>query len=187
MEAIQKIQYGKHIIEVYHDDLPLNPRNDDNLGTMVCFHKRYDLGDRHEYKHEDYSSWNDMRGDIIRRENAVFISPLFMHDHGAVSISMSDFSDPWDSGQIGFIYVTEEQANGMSEFDIKMHIKKEINIYNNYLNGDVYMYKIFEEEICNLGCAHRTELESGYGYYLISECIVGSHEALASFRKEEVA
>lgn len=32
-----------------------DPRNWDNLGTMVCFHKRYDLGDKHDYRsHRDF-------------------------------------------------------------------------------------------------------------------------------------
>lgn len=35
---------------VSDDDIPLNPREDyDNLGTMVCWHRRYNLGDKHTY------------------------------------------------------------------------------------------------------------------------------------------
>lgn len=35
---------------VVDDDMPLNPRTDyDNLGKMVCWHSRYNLGDKHDY------------------------------------------------------------------------------------------------------------------------------------------
>lgn len=35
---------------VVDDDMPLNPRTDyDNLGKIVCWHSRYDLGDKHDF------------------------------------------------------------------------------------------------------------------------------------------
>ena len=37
-------------LKVEYDDLPLNPRTDyDNFGKMVCWHSRYDLGDKHSF------------------------------------------------------------------------------------------------------------------------------------------
>lgn len=39
------------LLQVMMDDEPLNPReNYDNFGKMVCWHKRYNLGDRHDYE-----------------------------------------------------------------------------------------------------------------------------------------
>lgn len=32
-------------VHIYRDENPLNPRDFDNLGTMVCWHKKYKLGD----------------------------------------------------------------------------------------------------------------------------------------------
>jgi len=40
---------GTHKLIVERDDYPDNPRNWDNIGTMVCFHSKYDLGDKHYY------------------------------------------------------------------------------------------------------------------------------------------
>lgn len=40
---------GSHI-EIFADNDPVNPRIDfDEFGKMVCWHRRYDLGDRHTY------------------------------------------------------------------------------------------------------------------------------------------
>jgi len=37
-------------LEIEQDSSPESPRTWDNLGTMVCFHKRYDLGDDNDYE-----------------------------------------------------------------------------------------------------------------------------------------
>lgn len=40
------------------DDCPQNPREWDNLGTMVCSHKLYYLGDEQAQNAEGYFSWD---------------------------------------------------------------------------------------------------------------------------------
>lgn len=43
-----------YVLTVQPDDFFPNPRREDeNFGTMICFHRRYDLGDEHEYKDSD--------------------------------------------------------------------------------------------------------------------------------------
>ena len=44
-----KAANGTHKLIVERDDYPDNPRSWDNIGTMVCFHSRYNLGDKHYY------------------------------------------------------------------------------------------------------------------------------------------
>lgn len=40
-----------YLLQVMHDDEPLNPREYyDNFGKMVCWHSRYNLGDKHDYE-----------------------------------------------------------------------------------------------------------------------------------------
>src|SRR6187402_3409459 len=45
-----KEEIGEFTLEIISDDDPMSPREWDNIGTMVCFHKRYTLGDKHDYK-----------------------------------------------------------------------------------------------------------------------------------------
>lgn len=46
----EKSEDGFFTLKIVQDDDPLNPRTDqDNLGRMVCFHSRYDLGDKDHY------------------------------------------------------------------------------------------------------------------------------------------
>lgn len=44
-----KAANGTHKLIVEREDYPDNPRSWDNIGTMVCFHSRYNLGDKHYY------------------------------------------------------------------------------------------------------------------------------------------
>ena len=45
---------GAYLLTVQPDDFFPNPRREDeNFGTMICFHRRYQLGDEHEYKDSD--------------------------------------------------------------------------------------------------------------------------------------
>lgn len=45
---------NNYLLRVLPDDEPLNPRIEcDNFGNMVCFHRRYRLGDEHSYPNKD--------------------------------------------------------------------------------------------------------------------------------------
>ena len=110
----------KYIIKVETDDDPLNPREEyDNMGTMVCFHKRYVLGDKHEYKESDYNGWGELEKAITRKEDAAVLLPIFMYDHSGITIQTRPFSCPWDSGQVGFIFVSKNDNFTIHSFQVK--------------------------------------------------------------------
>jgi hypothetical protein len=44
-------------------------------------------------------------------------------------------------------------------------MKGEIETYDNYLRGEVYGYRVFEQEVCSAGHTHENELDSCWGYY----------------------
>ena len=82
----------------------LNPRvEQDNLGTMACFHRRYLLGDRCGLSVEQAR-------EIERRcevdGTAALVVPLYLYDHSGLRISTKPFKCPFDSGRIGIIYAT---------------------------------------------------------------------------------
>ncbi len=52
MESI--VQDGTYKLIVSYDEGVPSPRqSDENLGKMICFHKRYSLGDKHSYQNKD--------------------------------------------------------------------------------------------------------------------------------------
>ena len=160
MEYIESIEYRGMRIEIAYDDLAEGPRAWDNLGTMVCFHRRYNLGDDLEMsypklKHENFSGWGTLRSYLEKDLKAAVILPLYMYDHSGLTISTSPFSCPWDSGQIGYIFVTREKV--AKEYQVKKITKKllkkceealkgEVKIYDQFLTGEVYYYMIVDAE-----------------------------------------
>ena len=53
---------GHYTLKIVHDEDSINPREDyDNFGKMVCWHSRYDLGDKHDYRNPD-----DFLAELVR-------------------------------------------------------------------------------------------------------------------------
>lgn len=47
--VVQLAVTKKGRLAILYDDFSENPRNWENLGTMICWHSRYNLGDTHDY------------------------------------------------------------------------------------------------------------------------------------------
>lgn len=150
-DPIEEFQHNGKTIKIYQDTEPENPREWDNLGTMVCWHPDYTLGDEqidipHGYK-DIAISLNELGLDDLPR---VYL-PLYLYDHSGITMQTSPFSDDWDSGQVGFIYATAEQIRKWCrvqriikrlEERVKSILIQEVNVYNQYLTGDVWGYVI---------------------------------------------
>ena len=193
MTLVAKAEKNGKLLEIFVDEDSQNPREWDNLGTMVCWHRNYNLGDEHSYSSsEDFlrelasehvtteyleAKYKEMFGDLTVVENteigvnngtweivhkdgrildtyaidvsgfeteeeakdelmyfkinfigdpeetleefftvgdyiiesSVVILPLYLYDHGEITMSTGRFSCPWDSGQVGWIYCTKER------------------------------------------------------------------------------
>ncbi len=161
----------KYKIDITRDENAWNPREDDNVTTMVCFHKRYNLGDTHNVTSDSYNGWDEMEEAVIKDYDVLAIAPLFMYEHSGITISTSPFGCNFDSGRLGFVMITEEDLKktyGHTDFtQEQLHeiIAGEVKTYDSYLRGDVYEYSISEVQTCNLGCEHENIIESCGGYY----------------------
>ena len=91
--CVEEKKIGDYTIKIYPDENAESPREWDNLTKMICFHRRYNLGDEHDYKFHNYTSWKDMKDHIVKDENVALIQPLYLFDHSGISISTSDFGD----------------------------------------------------------------------------------------------
>lgn len=161
------------ILKIYRDECPDDPRSWDNLGTMICFHRRYNLGDRHNFRNpNEFQEWVKKVG----RNNIVML-PLYIYDHGGITMRTVPFNDPWDSGQVGWIYVTKSRLR--REYGVRRVTRRvverakdalrwEVEEYNTYLRGDVYGFTVYEcgpdrwEKVCSCGGFFETNpLENG--------------------------
>ncbi len=144
---------GIHTIEVGYDSCPENPREYyEPVGTMVCWHRRYALGDKHTF-----DSPQDFQEEEMKK--AFVVLPLFLYDHSGLAMSTSSFVGravhaEWDSGQVGYIYIPEDKVQEKTGFepteDNKAHIQElledEVRLYNKYLQGDVYSFSIKDSD-----------------------------------------
>jgi len=188
MTSIEKVSYRNHLIEISIDDYPENPRTEwDNMGTMVCFHTRYDLGDSHDIEHGDFENWEEMEAYLKEELEAVLVLPLYLFDHSGVSMSTEPFGCSFDSGQVGFIYATMADAKEYFDQDdppshylesMKKVLESSVSVYNSYLTGEVYSYAI-EGKDCEDSCC---------GYYgETSALLEDAKQAIdASIRQEEL-
>lgn len=179
-----KTEYKGHLIEIIADDNPESPREWDNMGTMECFHKRYRLGDKGEHRSEEFGGWEAFEEHLEKEHGAAITLPLYLYDHSGITMNTTGFSCPWDSGQVGFIWVSREKL--LKEYSAKRLTKAllkkarevldgEVQTYDQYLRGDIYGYRVFgpEPEACDKCGAieDREELESCWGFYGADYCL----------------
>lgn len=174
-EAIKTERKNGIKVSVFLDDCLDNPIETlDNLGTMVCFHNKYSLGDTHGYKEGDYNSWDELKKAILKTEKPLVILPLYLYDHSGITISTKPFGCRWDSGQVGFIFTTKQKMTefsllGYTKKEIADDLKYEVERYDKYLTGEGYGYKVFDQ--------NDEEIDAGWGYDDIDEAL---SEGLAS-------
>ncbi len=150
-EAIRTEQYKGYKISFYQDEDSESPREWDNLGKMICFHRKYILGDKHNMRVEELEA-------MMQRKDIVSL-PLYLIDHSGISINTVRFSDcdsqKWDWGQVGHIYVDLDTIR--KEYNVK-HVTKnkrdlvlkvlqgEVENYDKYLRREVYGYIITDSK-----------------------------------------
>lgn len=146
----------------YHDDIasPRSPGEFSNMAHMVCFHRRMMLGDAdHGINPDDFGSWEELEQFLINERGAYIICPLSIYDHSGVTIFIGPPRDQWDSGQVGFVYVTKDdilheygEVTPETERRARQVIEGEVETYDRYLRGDVYGYEIYENGKCVDSC-----------------------------------
>lgn len=163
---METIDYKGYKIKVITDEDPSNPRDDsDPLGRMVCFHRRYNLGDKHDFKSQDFHSWDELIAAVIKEEGPIIYLRLYLYDHSGITMNCSGYrgidSQGWDWGPVGFIYISKKKARKeygwkqitkAREEQIIKYLEGEVKIYDDYLTGAVYGYEICrpgEEESCD--------------------------------------
>ena len=226
MGALTKIERRVRILV---DDDPPNPRQEwDNATRMVCWHRRYNLGDEqpsetpHEWrqsmaiemcprlehiidywdndgfdqllkKYKDYATTRSVIDEHINELiDAVWMKhcvalPLYLYDHGDVTMNTTGFTCPWDSGQVGYIYCTLETMR--KEFNLSTTITwattvpwggkqtslreiaelwcaSDVKVYDSYLRGDVYGFIVEECLSCSeCGNENWEVIDSCWGFF----------------------
>jgi len=217
-EPIYQAEDAVRTLKIYMDNNPEDPREWCDLGTMVCSHDRYNLGDEQTDNIDDYLErlaedldpgfekwveyWSEGPGWAILHKDMkqeggeavillydklhqkinkkvweildkhLIILPLYLYDHSGITISTKPFSCPWDSGQVGFIYVEKKKVKeewGWKRLTpdrikkIERFLKAEVEVYDQYLRGDVYGFEC--EYKYPFSLEHEDFFDSCWGFY----------------------
>lgn len=156
--AYETKEYKGYQIEIDNDSYPMNPRTEyDNLGEMLCFHSRYQLGDEHSHSIKEVKEMAES-GDYI-------VLPLYLYDHSGITMNTTGFSCPWDSGQVGVILVSKEKVRKEyvwkrvtkeRQEQIEKYLRGEVKTYDSFIRGDVFGYQIKKDE---------EDLDSCWGFF----------------------
>ncbi len=183
---------NEYTLEVIQDEYPDDPRNWSNVCTMVCWHRRYKLGDdhsfespdefmqhlyldvigKHWYDNHESDDWQDVYKEL-QNTDLVLIKQINLYDHSGITISTSSgypYNDRWDSCCVGFIYVTKKtifkECGGITEENWKdradKYLEGEVQTYDQYLRGDVYGYALTKKVIHQEKCPHCGEVIREY-------------------------
>ena len=152
-------------VEVVKDEDPCSPREWDNAGTVALVDRsRYDFGDERLSHDEIYAITNDP---------SVIALPIYMYDHSGITINTTGFSCPWDSGQVGIIYISRKDA--IKEWGktictatvvqkARSCLKAEIETLDQFITGCVYGFIVKDPE--------GEETDSCWGFYgAAEECL----------------
>ena len=149
-------KYGDLIGKIEYDPDLESPRDcQDNLCKMFCFHRKYKLGDSHDISWIKFFSWKDIE-EILKEDYKLL--PLYLYDHSGLTMSTTEFSCQWDSGQIGFIGFSRAflKEQRMSDEEAERIMLSEVEVYDFYLRGERYGYEIHKDDEL---------IDSCWGYY----------------------
>jgi hypothetical protein len=141
-------------LEITHDDVCESPRQNTNLGYFVTCDSRYFSPDKNETIQAIIKDASDNAHNVeehmtaIKKEiknqigeKVIYIAPVSKYEHGGVSYSIGT-SRGFDYSNNGFYIVTDRTLKevGAKRKDIEKIIKAEIDLYNAYVNGNVYHF-----------------------------------------------
>ena len=163
------IQHGDYTITIEHDTDTRSPRDEyDHAGKMICWHNRYQLGDKHTWGVESFLAFKEAHPEHL-------FLPIYLYEHSGITISTSSFRDTWDSGQVGWIYIEAKDID--SEFGDRLQAQKcleaEVEEYDTYLRGEVYGYTIKKDD---------DDIDSCWGMYGYDYCKEAAINVIDSYQ-----
>jgi hypothetical protein len=198
-------------IRIVRDDSPADsPRNWDCMTKMFCFHRRYNLGDKHDYSIEQFDDWHRFEAMLKEDFDVAIIQPVWLYDHSGQSIKtcappetnpfkggVSPFNCRFDSGVVGFVFVTKDVVRNeysCEELTPEIYSKAqkvlegEVETYNQWMEGDIWGYEIMKvvETKDADGNQYNVEVlkDSCWGFYGESVCLEEARRVVDNYYED---
>ena len=166
----------RYTLEIVHDNDPMNPYEESDICHIVHWHRRGFLGKSIIGREREWIA--EHKDDIVL--------PLYLYEHSGQTISLGNgsypFNDIWDSGQVGFVYITKENAKkeACSRYYrkwAKRYIAGCVQEWDQYLTGDVWGYVIKDKD--------DETVDSCFGFFGRDFCEQEGNSALAYLVKKD--
>lgn len=154
-------EYKGYKIVIEPDEVDESPRDWNNLGIMLCSHRRYTLGDE-ELNPRNFDSLEEVEEWIEDNYHPVIQLPLYLYDHSGLSMRTypHGYHSAWDCGMVGWIVATADDirkwygVKRITKTILERATKElvgEVKTYSQYLEGDVWCWQVFApaDEDCN--------------------------------------
>lgn len=133
--------------EMYLNTVGNNERGTERYERMVnMVWSRKMTGD-----HPDPRAVDDAMLRVISEKYVVM--PLYLLDHSGLAMQTESFHDPWDSGQVGWVYVSKEDVlkefggekmTGALRKKAEDLLRGEVAEYDAYLRGECYGFELYK-------------------------------------------
>ena len=161
----------KITISVSHN--PCMNYQDDKQAVWCGYHRRYNFNDTGI---EAQDTLEEVEAKIHEKYNVAIIKPLYMFEHGGIAFSTGDFNDKWDSGRLGFIFITKEKATEFG-WDTPEQLDKalefEVEIRNKFESEEIYDLTRQDGEVCEC-CGNIKQWET-------NDCMEGFDDDLTNY------
>ena len=192
--------------ELVYDQDATNPREGDNLGTiLIAPSKAHWVTSQDDVidtsipqGNNPFKHWENLRREQlkIKKSDIAIAYPITKHEHGGISLSLG-YKSGWDCGVVGFIYVTKNtlrECYGVKRITkgILEHAKNcmqsELGMLTAWLNGEVYGWEIKEYALTDDGLEWEEVgiLESCGGYFDQEQALGDMKDALNLTATNEV-
>lgn len=169
MESIKEFKNGRNeTVKVFYDEDAISPRKDFDYITKVVTTNNYSFGD-------ETQSIEDIKDRLSDKSfmNDNIVLPIYAYIHSGMTISTTSFNDRWDSGQIGYIFVSKETVRAeynVSRISSRLR-KRVINMMaseistelDKFVRGEIYRFEVYNE--------NDELIDSCSGFYSIEDII----------------
>ena len=171
--------------ELVYDQHATNPRECDNLGTiLIAPNKSHWIASPDDvvntsihFGNNPCEHWDNIRREQLnlKKSDIAIAYPITKHEHGSISLSLG-YKQGWDYTVSGFVYVTKETlrkeygVNRITKSIIdraKTCLQSELDMLTRWLNGDCYGWQIKEYALTDdgLDCEEVGILGDCWGYF----------------------
>jgi len=138
-------EFMAHVLEQYHNEIAEKYKSLAESHYLEDYDHGYDDMITMERAEELVQKWMDAE---------LIMMPIYVYEHGGITMRTSGFSCQWDSGQAGFIYISKAEARKMWG---KAMSKKQVQWIDECMTervaylaaiceGSIYGYSIEDEE-----------------------------------------